>query len=131
MVITRIIIIIIIIIQVVSRWDERIVACELDKRNEINNKNTKMARWQVYVGMQVTCRLLLDHTTSQQVSTELHKPAGLFSEEKSGKYIHSVSSYSTCRYFCTGYCQTCDTALFCERLQGVDRSDSKINQNYI
>jgi len=36
-----IIIIIIIIIQVVSRWDERIIACELDKRNEINNKKRK------------------------------------------------------------------------------------------
>ena len=72
--ITRtIIIIIIIIIQVVSRWDERIIACKLDKPIEINNKKTKIARWQVYVGLQVTCRLLLDHTTSQQVSTELHK----------------------------------------------------------
>ena len=45
-----------------------------------------MARWQVYVGLQVTCRILLDHTTSQQVSTELHKAAELFSEDKSGKY---------------------------------------------
>jgi len=102
-VITRIIIIIIIIIiiQVVSRWNERVIACELDKRIEINKKKRKMARWQVYVGLQVTCRLLLDHTTSQQVSTELHKALVTI---RVGNTYTAYRVTVTCKYFGTEYC---------------------------
>ena len=55
-------IIIIITIQVVSRWDERIIACELDKRNEINNKKTK------WLGGTFTlaCRSLADFSWTTQ-----------------------------------------------------------------
>jgi hypothetical protein len=53
-----------------------------------------MTRWQVDVGLQVTCNLLLEHTTPQHVSTELHTAAGLISADITVAYVWETHTHS-------------------------------------